>query len=54
MNLCESRGYEELLRQGEKVLTGSPDVEKAVDVVESALDIYDGIIYVNSKTRHFH
>lgn len=40
VNLCEGRVYEEVLQQGEKVLTGSLSVEEGVDAVENALQIY--------------
>lgn len=40
VNLCEGRVFEEVLQQGEKVLTGSLSVEEGVDAVVRALEIY--------------
>lgn len=40
VNLCEDKIYEEVIKQGEKLLSGSISVEEAVDAVESALKLY--------------
>ena len=40
VNLCESKVYEEVIRQGEKVLAGELTIEEGVDALERALQIY--------------
>ena len=40
VNLCENKVYEEVIRQGENVLSGSMTIEEAVEAVERALQIY--------------